>query len=372
MEKSKKILAIVVLFIMGPAFIYWGVGELNDSRKLKHHGQSTIGVATEKSSYRRRFSTSYNVKAEFKTQSGQILTESFDVDEATYDRVEADPAIKVHYLPENPKVCVAGETVKLKFWNIVWGVVFLAGGIYLVLYFKQPTNEKEAAQQVADELQKLCVGENEYVPADARQFKHLDLAWLDASKEHLENLGFPFLQDTENRTLSKSSSVKTFLRMHLGRQGTAMASLYHFKTGLLMRMIGAKEARVLDVETEFANGQWVCTGNAEAAAALQSPPGVDSLQLPAGTPLDTVVQAHDTRVAKFLAKNPGVTVRRAEGIEDILRAQNRLHKIKAVFRRSHGISKAELEKIAGMKGQDVDKIQAEAQRLHEQRQSRAA
>ena len=373
MAKTKKIFAIVVLFIMGPAFIYWGATELSNRRKLKDHGKTVMGIATEKSSYRRRFSTTYYVKVQFQTESGQTYTESFDVSEKEYDRVESDPAVKVHYLPEDPKVCAAGETVTLKFANILWGVAFLGGAVFLILYFKQPLDEHEAAEQVASSVGQLCVGKYEYAPVDARRYQHLDLAWLDASKQKLENLGFGFLQDMENVTFSRgSSNPKTFLRMHLGRNGTAMAALYHLKQGFLLRMIGAKEARVVDVETEFSNGQWVCTGNAEAAGALQSPPGVDTLQLPAGTPIEAVVQAHDTRMAKFMARCPEARPVRMSSIEDSLRAQDRLQEIKAAFRRGHGISKTELENIAGMKGAELNTIQAEAQRLHEQRSSRAA
>ena len=63
---------------------------------------------------------------------------------------------------------------------------------------------------------------------------------------------------------------------------------------------------------------------------------------------------------------------RMSNIEDSLRAEDRLQAIKAAFRRGHGISKTELENIAGMKGAELNTIQAEAQRLHQQRNSRAA
>src|SRR6185503_16039198 len=69
MAKSKKILAIVILFIMGPAFIWWGVRELNNSRKLKDHGKPTIGIASEKSYQRRKFGTDYWITAQFKTEA---------------------------------------------------------------------------------------------------------------------------------------------------------------------------------------------------------------------------------------------------------------------------------------------------------------
>src|SRR5688572_26782604 len=120
MAKSKKIFAIVVLFIMGPGFIYWGTCELLNSRKLANHGKTTIGIATEKSIHRRRFLTDYYVTAQFQTESGQTYTERFDVSEKVYDRVESDPAITVHYLPEDPKICAAGEKVEMKFGNILW------------------------------------------------------------------------------------------------------------------------------------------------------------------------------------------------------------------------------------------------------------
>src|SRR6185436_13600618 len=97
-----------------------------------------------------------------------------------------------------------------------------------------------------------------------------------------------------------------------------------------------------------------------------SPPGVDTLHLPAGTPVEVVVQAHDARVAKFLERCPGAQPVRMNNVEDTLRAQDRLQEIKAAFRRSHGISKAELERMAGMKGQDLDLISAKADRLHQQ------
>jgi len=97
-------------------------------------------------------------------------------------RVESDPAMKVHYLPEDPGVCAVGEKVEMKFANIVWGLVMLGGAIYLVLYFKQPMDAHETAEQVATEFSKLCVGKHENVPTDARRFQHLDLAWLETPR----------------------------------------------------------------------------------------------------------------------------------------------------------------------------------------------
>jgi hypothetical protein len=205
------------------------------------------------------------------------------------------------------------------------------------------------------------------VPANPKKFPQLDHAWLNRAQQELENLGFKFLQDVENLTLARKSGLKTFLRCHLSRDGSTMATLYHFKPGILVRVLGAKESRVFDVETQFSNGDWVCTGNAEAAGALQSPPGVDTLQMPGGTSIQTVLQAHQTRVTNKLTRNSSVRPLQMSTIEDVLRAQNELQAIKANFRKQHGVSKAELEKIAGSSSPELDTIHAEAERLRSPR-----
>ncbi|HTD65644.1 MAG TPA: hypothetical protein VK846_03815, partial [Candidatus Limnocylindria bacterium] len=324
--------------------------------------------------FRRRSGSSYCLTIRFQSEAGKSFTERVPVSIDDYLKAGATPKVKVHYLPNDPKVCAAGQTVEIKFGSLVTGLFMVAGAVLLIVFFKQPLDEQEAAEAVVSEFGKLCVGHHEYAPADARRFPHLDLAWLDAARQRLESHGFTFLQDTEDLTFARDNpAVRTLLRVHLGRQGTGMAALYHLKPQWWMRMMGAKEARVCDIETEFSNGMWVCTGNAQAAGALDQPPGIDTIQLPASTPIEAVVQAHDARVAKFLARHPEVRPLVKSGLEDLLRAQNKLEVIKSDFRKERGVSKAELERMAGVKNDSqLDAIHAEAARLHHEQKPRAA
>ena len=57
MASLKKVFAILVLFVMGGWFIVSGVREYNETRKLVDHGKVTLGMATEKSTIRRKLST---------------------------------------------------------------------------------------------------------------------------------------------------------------------------------------------------------------------------------------------------------------------------------------------------------------------------
>lgn len=366
MAKAKKMFAIIALFVLGPALLVMGAKDWKRVSKLREHGKTTVGKVTEASYWKRKFSKDYYIRAEYAVAE-QRFSEKFEVSEGDYERARAERTITVHYLPDEPTVAAAGTDLKHEYMFLLTGAAMLLGAVFLIVSFKQPMDEQEAAENIAAETAVLCIGQHEYAPADPKKFPHIDHAWLNRSQQELESLGFRFLQDVEDLTLARKSGVKTFLRNHVSRDGSMMATLYHFKPGFLIRMLGGKDARVLDVETQFSNGEWICTGNAEAAGALQSPPGVDTLQMPAGTAIQTVLQAHQTRVTNKLARTPNIRPVTVSTIEDVLRAQNELQAIKADFRKQHGVSKAELEKVAGSSSPELDTIHAEAERLRSPR-----
>lgn len=135
-----------------------------------------------------------------------------------------------------------------------------------------------------------------------------------------------------------------------------MADLYHFVPKFPLRVLGAKPAKVLDLETWFSDGAFVCTSNAEMAGKLDSPPAIDALRLPAGTTWDMLLETHQRRVGKYLAAHPGVKPVRLEGMADVRRAQDEQQRIKAEFRKRTGLSKTELERMAGTQGRGVDRL----------------
>lgn len=373
MSKAKKLLATAALIVLGPLCIVTGYKELSNTRKLQAHGQKAEAQVVDGYKYRRKLTTSYHLTISFQTATGQSVRRSVSVRGDDYEKGQADRRATVYYLPEEPEICAVGETVETKFGTLLAGIAMFCGGIFLAVTFKRPADHHEAAQVVAKEFGKLCVNQHEYGPANLKEFKNLDLGWYDTSRQRLEGLGFGFLQDVENLTASRNNpGMKAFLRVHLGRSGTAIGALFHIKPGFLLRVIGAKESRVVSLDTEFSNGHWVSTGNAEASGALASPPEVDNLQLPAATPIEAVAQAHETRVAKFMAKYPEAQPVQFHNIDEVLQAENRQQAIKAAFRQSHGLSKGELERIVGTTSQDVARIHAESQLLREEQKSRAA
>jgi hypothetical protein len=115
------------------------------------------------------------------------------------------------------------------------------------------------------------------------------------------------------------------------------------------------------------------TSNAEAAGKLESPPGADALHLAAATSMEQVLRQHEQRVNQFLGANPGVQALPMNSLEEVHRAQNALQRMKSEFRRKTGITKVELQRIAGNRsGKQIEAIHAEATKLHEEQNRHAA
>ena len=146
------------------------------------------------------------------------------------------------------------------------------------------------------------------------------------------------------------------MRFLLSADQTITADLYHFKPGWMLRVLSARDAKVMDLETRFTDGCFVCTSNAEMAGRLDSPPTIDALHMPAGTSGDLVVQAHQNRVGKYLANHRGVQPVKLNGLADVRRTRDEMQQIKAEFRRRTGLSKAELERLGGQQGKAVDQL----------------
>src|SRR5207247_4498873 len=114
----------------------------------------------------------------------------------------------------------------------------------------------------------------------------------------------------------------------------------------MLGVLGAKEAKALDLESWFSNGCFVCTSNAEMAGKLDPPREIDALHLPAATPWEMLLETHTRRVSDYLAAHAGIAAVQLNGMPDMRRAQEAQQRIKAEFRKNRGLSTPELERIA--------------------------
>lgn len=356
--KTKKILSIIALLVMGVWFIVQGSKQLTQSRQLAAHGKLGTAEILDREDKVSGFHHQHNyyLQVRFQPENGPAVTSRIKVDEDVFTSARSGGTVPVRYLPDDPTVCQAGETVALRYGNILWGIGFILGAGYLILFFQQPADEKEAVERLGESVKTLALPQFEYVSVNAADFKNLDLGFYDNGRRYLESLGYRYLGDQENVTLRRRNGVHTFIRFLLSGDQTTMADLYHFIPKFGLRLIGARPAKVLDLETWFSNGCFVCTSNAEMAGALESPPAIDSLRLPAATTWDLLVESHQRRVRNFLASHPGVEPVKLKDMADVRRAQDGQQRIKSDFRRRIGLSKTELERFAGTSGRHVDRL----------------
>jgi hypothetical protein len=372
----RRILLAACALVAGSWLIWSGVKSYQISKRLAAEGKDTTAQVLDGTvQYRSRGANRYYLTVQFQTEAGQPAQRRVQVNRGEYLKDSPGRTVTLHYLPSDPAICAIGAPVATWTNNLSSGAFVLVSACVLLVLNRRLANTRVVAVKVVERVGALCESQFEYAPVNAREFGHLDLSWYDASQRWLEERGFGWLGDEENLTFRRTSKGnRTLLRTMLGRDGTWITYLYHFKPAGLAPALAANGFKILELQTQFANGTFVCTSNAEEAGKLDPPPGVDALRLPANSSLDAIVEAHAQRVSAALAANPGVAALRMGGLEDIHRAQNVLQGIKAAFRRDVGITKQELERLAGNRlgAQQIDALYSEVEKLHAEQNRKAA
>jgi len=371
-----RILLTAFAFVAGSWLMWSAAKNYQISKRLAAEGKDTTAQVLDRAvKYRSKGANRYYLTVQFQTEAGQSTQGRVQVNRGEYLKDTRGCTVTLRYLPSDPAICTVGEPVATWTNNLTSGAILLASACVLLVVNRGLSNTRVVAVKVVERVGALCESQFEYAPVNAREFGHLDLGWYDASQRWLEERGFGWLGDEENLTFRRTSKGnRTLLRTMLGRDGIWITYLYHFKPAGLARALAANGFRILELQTQFANGTFVCTSNAEAAGQLDSPPGVDALRLPANSSLDAIVESHAQRVSAALADKPGVAALRMGGLEDIHRAQNVLQGIKAAFRRDVGITKQELERLAGNRlgAQQIDALYSEVEKLHAEQNRKAA
>ncbi len=250
---------------------------------------------------------------------------------------------------------------------------------------------QEAARQILETMRRTYDAPLEIVPASAADFGHLDLsayadfgAWVEAqSFRHVADLEFRVLSQ-ESRTFFARSMTRAFS----SADGTISADYYQIKpriwrvarkltTGLLnLRWIDSpawafktlRTRQCVGFGSEFDDGSFIVTSNAETAGLISSPPSVDSLFFPFRTAPLTLLNAHKSRVASKLANFPGCRAIVVEDPAGLLQQYRRLIEEKRSYRAKLGwISKAEIDsmtnspELAGAVYAELKKLRSEAE-----------
>jgi len=230
---------------------------------------------------------------------------------------------------------------------------------------------QDAARKILELMKATYQRPLEYVPADEADFSHLDLPAYRAFAAWTGRRGFRVLGDLEIPAVSNqpgSVLARTFIRASVSPDGATLCEYYQIKprVGRVLRryliglinlrwiastrwMLGAMRTRhCVGFETEFDDGDFILTSNAQAAGVIGLPPTIDSQVFDYGEAPAVLLKAHQTRVKARLGALPGVHRVKLGGVDDLLAQQHRQSVQKSTFRMAQEwITRAEVGAMAG-------------------------
>jgi hypothetical protein len=218
---------------------------------------------------------------------------------------------------------------------------------------------ERAARQILEIIESTYQSSHDYVPAETRAFRHLDLTFYERTSKLLTAKGFVMLGDVEDRTITNTPHgvlMPVMIRCLRSANGTVTAAIYHPRIRpiwlrVLLFVLRKTPGKVVDMETECDDGSFVVTTNAAAAAAIDVPALIETEYLPATARAQDVLQRHSVRVSAHLAARPGVQARVITTHAQMVAMQNRMNALKAAFRGEvGGITKAELDRLTTLGG----------------------
>lgn len=234
--------------------------------------------------------------------------------------------------------------------------------------------KKEKAQKILELNKAIYQPRHEYVSVREDDFSYLDLNFYRKSSEFLESKGFKFLDDFENITISSAHGgpfKPAMIRCMASSDGNIMAGIYHARFKSLWSrihsfLIGFYEAKVIDLETEFTDGSFVCTSNAMSASAAELPKEINSEYLPAKTPIAIIYECHKIRIEER-QESTGLYPLALKSLKQVRDSQDRMNIIKAAFRNDIGIiSLDKLKRLSRGNCRLAEEIHAEIRKIQDE------
>lgn len=234
-------------------------------------------------------------------------------------------------------------------------LLFTALFTFVMLLLGRRGAALRGGSRLREELDALFSGEHEYrdvVPAD---FPYADVAFYDRVKRELEALGFRWLRDVEDLTLSRVyPENRTFVRVMVDDGAAIRAGAFHLRPrgGLagLFSAIGVipRHVHVVELVTELPRGRFLVTAPTRGLDRLDPPPEASVDRLPPGTPIKALVEHHRRRIQEHLRRDPAHAPVEMATFDAVMASVQRGHLVAAAYRQKIGrLSKDELERMTG-------------------------
>jgi hypothetical protein len=241
-----------------------------------------------------------------------------------------------------------------------------------------------AAQKIIDSMRVLAAPKQTFRSVDENEFPAL-LETYRTVRSHLEGKAFRYLGDLEIVEVSLNAGSlmqRTYIRSLTSPDSTIVVGFFKKSarrgrlarlliTGILnFRWIAAPRfflkqvvpRNIFDVETEFSDGSFLVTSNAESAANLTWPRSIETEFHPVSTSIDFLLARHAQRLAARRVVSAAIPLK-VTSVGDVVETQHRQQMQKAAFRQTLNlVSKGELEAM-GLHSTQSDALFDEVRRL---------
>ncbi len=243
----------------------------------------------------------------------------------------------------------------------LWFMVAMAFGL------RRARPDVSAARGMRARIDAVYSQPHEFTKVDPSAFPDADLRFYDRGRLELEKLGYRFLADVEDVTMTEAYPMsRTFMRLFSDSGGLVRAALYHVQPrGMVISILQLvqvvpRHLRIVELVTEI-DGIFLATANTQNLDRLEPPKEVITERLPMSAAINKVVEHHQARITNWLKAHPDRVPRTVVDYDEVMASMARSHLAMAWHRQNvGGLSREELEKL---KGRPLNAY--EAQFLHE-------
>ncbi len=230
----------------------------------------------------------------------------------------------------------------------LWFMVAMAFGL------RRARPDVSAARGMRARIDAVYSQPHEFAKVDPAAFPLADLSFYDRGQVELEKLGYRFLADVEDVTMTEAYPMsRTFMRLFSDSGGLVRAALYHVQPrGMVISIlqlvqIVPRHLRIVELVTEI-NGTFLATANTQNLDRLEPPKEVLTERLPMSAAISKVVEHHQARITAWLKAHPDRVPRAVVDYDEVMASMARSHVAMARHRQNvGGLSRDELEKLKG-------------------------
>lgn len=220
----------------------------------------------------------------------------------------------------------------------------------------------KAAVEVVDDVERvLRQPALDVTPVTPRDFRGMDVAWLEDTTRALVSEGFTHLRDVDGTPLLAEGSPPAMVRVLLGDANTVSVALYHarprspgFFLKLLLMVLGKwpKAPRVVEC-TSYLDDVVLTTSNQGDVNAFEHPPWVVNRTLALGVSPAAVLTLHREQIEAHAGR---VMPRMFNGFDDLNRAREEQRVAANAWREEVGLKDTELARLLAPHGEQGQKV----------------